>query len=138
MKLHLNGKHFLKSFTDFIVRMRMAFFIVFLILMAASLVTMNWVELENDITVFLPDTSEAKQGVDLLNREFLLYDACDLMVENVTKDEANEIAEKLKDLDGVALVTFDETSAEHYQNHTARINISIQPGYQRTEVVSRA
>ena len=50
--------------------------IIFLIYIAAfifSLISQNWVKVCNDITAYLPQNTETRQGLDIMEKEFVTF-----------------------------------------------------------------
>jgi len=50
--------------TTFIVDTRNLFFLIYILLIVFSLISMNWVKLENSLAAYLPSTSETSIGLD--------------------------------------------------------------------------
>ncbi len=101
-----------------VVDKRGIIFFIVIIGIIFSAFSIGWVEVENDLTSFLPDNSASREGVDVMNGEFIMPGSAQIMVANVTLDEAWEIYDRLLDIDGVQMIEFDET-ASHYNNVSA-------------------
>lgn len=114
----------MKKLAGFIVRQRLVFALVFIALIVFSFFSIGWVNVENDITAYLPEQAEAKRGLTLMKEEFITYATADIMVENIRETTAEEIADELRAIDGVMMVTFDTTEA-HYKDGAALYNISF-------------
>ena len=54
---------FIVKLATFIVDRRNLFFLLFGIAVIFSLIAMNWTKVENDISAYLPDTTETRQGL---------------------------------------------------------------------------
>ena len=68
--------------------------ILFFIFIAAALfcaVSRNWVSVCDDITRYLPDETETRRGIDLMDREFTTFATAKVMVTNITYDKAQEL-----------------------------------------------
>ena len=65
--------NFMVKVATFIVDRRNLFFLLFGIAIIFSVVAMNWVQVENDLSAFLPGTTETRQGLDLMEEEFITY-----------------------------------------------------------------
>lgn len=81
--------------------------------------------MENDVTVYLPDTTETRQGLDAMNENFITFATARVMVSNITYETAEEIKEMLEDVEGVDMVTFDDTQ-DHYKDASALYDISFK------------
>lgn len=100
---------FVEKLATFIVDKRNLFFLLYIFAFVFCLFSMNWVEVENDVTVYLPDTTETRQGLDAMNENFITFATARVMVSNITYETAEEIKEMLEDVEGVDMVTFDDT-----------------------------
>ena len=107
-----------------IVDKRFLVFLFVIIGIVFSIFSMNWVEVENDLTKFLPDGSDSKEGVDIMMNEFTLYGMASIMVANISLETAYEIYEKLQSIDGVSMVQFSEDIA-HYNNASACYSVNM-------------
>ncbi|MCH5255177.1 MAG: MMPL family transporter [Lachnospiraceae bacterium] len=114
----------------FIVDRRNLFFLLFGIAILFSIVAMNWVNVENSMAAYLPDTTETSQGLDRMEQQFITYGSAQIMITNIPYQEAEEISEELSDLDSVIMLNFDNTS-EHYNNFSALYDITF--GYEETD-----
>ena len=108
----------------FIVDKRNLIFLIFVILTVFSAVSRNWVEVENDLTFYLPDDSETKQGLTLMDDEFVTFGTAKVMLANITYDDAKTLADKVSEIKGVQSLTFDDT-AQHYANSSALFDITF-------------
>ena len=108
----------------FIVDKRNLFFLLFGLLIIFSAISRNWVGVENSMAHYLPGTTETRQGLDLMEEEFITYGTCNVMVANVSYRQAEEICERLEQSPGVFSVDFDDTE-EHYTNGSGYYNITF-------------
>lgn len=77
------------------------------------------------MTVYLPDTTETRQGLDAMNENFITFATARVMVSNITYETAENIKEMLEDVEGVDMVTFDDTQ-DHYKDASALYDISFK------------
>ena len=110
--------------SELIVDKRYYIFLVVALLLVFSVFSMSWVEVENDLSAFLPDASDSKAGVDIMMDEFTLYGSAQVLVANITLEEANEISSMLQKIDGVTIVDFAEDKA-HYNNASACYTVNM-------------
>ena len=108
----------------FIVDKRNLVFLMIGISLAFSAVSRNWVEVENDLTAYLPSTSETRKGLDVMDEQFTTFGSAKLMIANVTYDRALEIADEIEASDGVQRLEFDD-STDHYNNVSALYDITF-------------
>ena len=50
------------------------------IVLIFSVVSMNWVSVENALSAYLPDTTETSQGLDRMEEQFITYGTAKVMV----------------------------------------------------------
>ena len=122
--------NFMVKVATFIVDRRNLFFLLFGIAIIFSMVAMNWVEVENDLSAFLPGTTETRQGLDLMEEEFITYGTAKVMVTNINQDEAQELADDIEAMDDVIMLTYDNTK-DHYNNFSALYDITF--GYEEDD-----
>lgn len=116
--------NFMIKITTFIVDKRNLFFLIFAILIIFSLFSRTWVNVENSLSYYLPESTETKQALQIMEDEFTTYGTADLMVSNISERQAEEIQSKLESLDGVSMVTY-ENNESHFNNASALYNITF-------------
>lgn len=118
---------FMEKLAAFIVDKRNLIIILYLFALAFSLFSMSWTEVENDITKYLPEETETRQGIVAMNENFVSFASARVMVSNITADTAYTISQNLSKIDGIAMVTFDETEA-HYRDASALFDVTFEYG----------
>ena len=108
----------------FIVDKRNLFFLLAVILLIFSVVARNWVEVESDLTFYLPEDSETKQALNVMEDQFTTYGTAEIMVENITYDAAALLEDTVTGIKGVQSVTFDDT-IDHYNNASALYSVTF-------------
>ncbi len=108
----------------FIVDKRKAFYLVFLAAFLFCAASVNKVQINNDITSYLPAQTETRRGLTIMEEEFITLGSANVMVANVTLDTAQELAHRLEAIPGVSEVAFDDTQ-EHYKDSAALFTISF-------------
>lgn len=115
-------KPFMERVAAFIVDRRYLFVVLFVALCIFSIFTSNGVDVNEDLTDYLPDDSETRQGLQIMDREFITYGDARVMVSNVTYAKAEELAEMLRSVDGVKTVTL-ENDQDHYNAASALFEV---------------
>ena len=115
---------FMVKLATFIVDKRNLFFLLAVILLIFSAVARNWVEVESDLTFYLPEDSETKQALNVMEDQFTTYGTAEVMVENITYDAAALLEDTVTGIKGVQSVTFDDTS-DHYNNASALYSVTF-------------
>lgn len=121
---------FMIKVATFIVDRRNLFFLLFGIALIFSVVSMNWVSVENALSAYLPDTTETSQGLDRMEEQFITYGTARVMVTNIPYEEADKIYEELSAFDSIIMLDFDNTK-DHYNNFSALYSITF--GYEETD-----
>lgn len=115
---------FMHRVSEFIVDRRKLIFFVVIIMVAFSIISMGWTRVQNDLTAFLPDESDSKAGVDIMMNEFTLFGSAQIMVANISLDNAWELKEKIEGVEGIQMVEFGEDAA-HYNNVSACYSLTF-------------
>ena len=117
----------MKKFTDFIVEHKNIILIIFVFLTGISLYGSTKVNINSDITKYLPKTSETRIGKDIMDSSFKEQKSSELnvMFKGLTSSEKEETLEKLEKITGVSKVLHDDS--EEYNNgeytlYTLKVN----------------
>ena len=107
-----------------IVDKRKAFYLFYIIAGIFCAIATGWTQVNNDITSYLPDTSETRVGLDLMNDQFITYGSGSIMLENITFEKAEQIASELEEIDGVTTVKV-ENDEDSYKNGSALLTVTF-------------
>ena len=118
------GESFMVKLSTFIVDKRNLFFLITIILVIFSMFSRNWVEVENDLTFYLPEDSETKKALNVMDVEFTTYGTAEVMVANIAYEDAERMLDDLKQIKGVQSIDFDDTT-DHYNNASALYSITF-------------
>lgn len=119
-----NDNSFMMRLATFIVDKRNLFFLITIIGIIFSAFSSQWVSVENDLTEFLPDSSSSRQGLDIMEEQFTTFGSAEVMVANISYEDADALADELAQVDGVQSVTFDDTK-DHYNDVSALYSITF-------------
>ena len=119
-----NGATFMEKLSTFIVDKRNLIFLITIIGLIFSAFSRNWVQVENDLTFYLPDNSQTKQALAVMDEQFVTYGTAEVMAANVTPAQAQKLADKLRDIEGVQSLTYDKTT-DHYNDMSALFSITF-------------
>lgn len=131
------------SLPVFIIERSRAIEIFFFVLVFISLITAPFVNINYDLTRYLPDTVQSKKGLDLMEEKFGYPGTGRIMIEDVTLYEAKAYKDKLEDIDGVdqilwldtgtsvfssdAFINFDSID-EYYKDNCAVMDVVFEEG----------
>ena len=117
----------MRKITDFIIDKRHFILVLFIILTIISAILSNNVKINDDITKYLPSTSETRKGMDIMEEKFkeIESSSLNLMFKGLDDSQKSEILEYLKNMEGVSSVDYDETESYNKDDYTLYvINVS--------------
>ena len=101
---------FFEKLATVIVDKRNLIFFLYACALIFCLFSRNWVSVCNDITEYLPETTETRQGLTLMEEEFTTFGTARVMVSHVTYEIAEELAEQMEQIEGVTSATFGSST----------------------------
>lgn len=107
----------------FIVDKRKAFYLLYIGLAIFCVFASGWVEVNDDLTSYLPADTETRRGLTLMDEEFTTFGTNRILVDNIAYAQAEDLAGRIERLDGVKSVEFDNTE-DHYQTGAALLSIT--------------
>lgn len=114
----------MEKIASFIVDRRNLFFLIYIFAILFSIFSIGWVQVENDITTYLPDDTETRQGLTVMNDNFVTYGSARVMVSNLSYEKAMSLKEQLEDIDGVTSIDFDN-SKDSFNNGSALFSVTF-------------
>ncbi len=111
---------------EFIVDKRNLFFLILVLGILFSVFSTRWIQVENSLTEYLPSDSETRRGLDVMDGQFITYGTAQVMVENISAEEAQTLCGELEGMKGVQSVDYDPE--EDYKNVSALYNITFDNG----------
>lgn len=108
----------------FIVNKRKAIEILFVLAIIYSVLCINKVQVNQDITSYLPADSETRQGLSIMDEQFMTYGSAKVVLANVTFNQADSLVDSLENVDGVKEVAFDDSS-DHFKGTNALFDITF-------------
>lgn len=118
-------KSFVERIAGFIVDKRNGFFLMYIGLAVFSIISTGWVSVNNDLTSYLPEETETRQGLTLMDEEFTTFATADVMVDNISYEKAERMADAIEKIEGVKSVEFDDTD-EHFKNASALFSVTFE------------
>ena len=123
-KTNAEKQNFMMKISEIIVDKRNLFFLLFIFACVFSIVASSWVKVEDDITMYLPKSTETRTGLDIMNREFITYGTAEVMVSNIGYKRAEQMAKDIESIDGVSSVEF-ENNDEHFKGTSAMFTVTF-------------
>ena len=115
----------MEKIAQFIVDKRNLFFFIYIAAIIFSLVSMNWKKVETDITVYLNEQSETRQGLTTMNEYFAMFSSARVMISNVTYEEAKALYDEIVEVEGVSMVDFSN-KPESYKDAYALMSVNFE------------
>lgn len=116
--------NFWLTVASFIVNKRKAIEILFVLAIIYSVLSISKVQVNQDITSYLPAESETRQGITIMDEQFVTYGSAKAMVTNVTYEQADKLMDEMEDINGVKQIEFDNT-AKHFVGTDALFDITF-------------
>ena len=114
----------MEKLATFIVDKRNLFFLLYIFALIFCFFSTGWVDVENDITTYLPAETETRRGLTIMNDEFITYGTAKVMVSNISYERGTQLKEQMEEIEGVSGVEFDNTE-DHYINSSALFDITF-------------
>ena len=115
---------FIEKVAAFIVDKRKAFYLVYIGLAIFCVISSGWVKVDNDLTDYLPDSTETRRGLTLMDEEFTTFATASVMIDNISYSQAEKISKDIEDIEGVKQVEFDETE-DHFKDASALFSVTF-------------
>ena len=107
----------------FIVDKRKAFYLLYIGVAIFCVFSSGWVAVNDDLTSYLPEETETRRGLTLMEEEFVTFGTNRVMVDNIAYAQAEDLAGQLEQVPGVKSVEFDD-SADHYVDGAALFSVT--------------
>lgn len=139
-------KGIMERIATIIVDKRKAFFILFIVAVVFSLTSISRVKVNNDLTDYLSESTETRQGLDIMDQEFVTFGSAKILVANITYERALVLAEEMEAIKGISSVQFydqdddtydDKEVEDYYKDSAALFTLSFEEE-EDTELSQRA
>ncbi len=114
----------MEKISRFIVKRRWIILLIFIAMIVYCACSIGLVEVERSITNYLPEDTDTKKALDIMEKEFVTYGTTRINVSDVAYDEAEELSARIRKIDGVKEVVFDGSEA-HYKDRHALISVTF-------------
>lgn len=108
----------------FIVDKRNGFFLAYIGLVIFCVIASGWVHVNNDLTSYLPEYTETRQGLTIMEDEFTTFASASVMVDNISYADAQELCSQIENIENVKSVEFDNTE-DHFKEASALFSITF-------------
>lgn len=109
----------MNKIANFIVEKKNVIFIFLAIILIVSTIGIFNVNVNYDMSKYLPDDSEVKIGMEKMNQDFGELSNITVMIDDLSKEERAQVQEELSNIENVKSVVFIEGDEEYQKdNHT--------------------
>lgn len=117
----------MRKITDFIVNKRYYILALFIILAIISSILSNKVIINKDITKYLPNSSETRIGMDIMEEEFNDDESSSLllMFANLEDDEKTKIKDDLQNIEYVDSVDYELENEDYNKDEYTLYSINV-------------
>lgn len=113
----------MERISAFIVDKRKAFYLMYIGIAIFCIFSSGWVAVNDDLTSYLPGTTETRQGLTIMEEEFVTFGTSRIMVDNISFPQAERLAQQAQAIPGIKSVEFDGTR-DHYVNGAALLSVT--------------
>lgn len=138
------------SLPEWIVRHRDKIMTVFIVLAVICVFCIPFIEVNYDLTAYLPDSMTSKKAIDVMEEEFGYPGTARVMIENVTPYEAEIYKEMIENVEGVDMVSWISSDVymsgefidiagqkDYYKDNCAVMDVTFTEG-DTSELTDRA
>ena len=120
-----------------IVEKRKGFLVAFLVACVFCVTSISKVTVINDLTEYLPETTQTRQGLDIMDKEFTTLGSGKILLTNVAYEEALRLSKELESINGISHVQFydmeerdddykDEELTDYYKDASALLTLTFE------------
>ena len=129
----------LKNFSNIIVKGHKVILALMLVLCVGCALLIPSVEINTDMTKYLPDDSSMKQGVDVMMEDFTamaMSQTIRVMFEDLSQDEIYQIRNQLENIEYVDSVSYIEGSEDYNKDNYTKFVVNTSYTYGSPEELS--
>lgn len=126
----------MKKIASFIVRKKIFILILMLLLTVTCGILIPKVNINTDMTKYLPDNSSMKKGMDIMEDEFSQVEetyTIRAMFEGLSSNQKSKIKDKLEAVPNVDSVTYEADDSDYNKDNYTLYVISTKYGYDTPE-----
>ena len=131
------GQELMEKLARLIVEKRKGFLAAFLVACVFCAASISKVTVINDLTEYLPETTQTRQGLDIMDKEFTTLGSGKILLTNVAYEEALKLSGKLESINGISHVQFydmeerddaykDQELTDYYKDAGALLTLAFE------------
>ena len=99
--------------------------VLFLVMTIVSIILMGDVKINYNISDYLDESTETKISLNIIESDFGSTGNIQVMVEDVSVEQAHEIGKIIKNIENVLLVNFDQSDPSYYKDGDALFAVIV-------------
>lgn len=115
----------MKRIATFLVKKRIIVLCVFAALAVSGAAMMPFVNINYDLTQYLPDDFKSKQALEIMTEEFGDVSPVDIVFKGITEEQAAVISKELGEFEGITAVLYDAGSADYRKDDYTRFTLTV-------------
>ncbi len=122
---------FLIKMSTWIVDKRNLIFLIYIAAIIFSMFSRNWISVNDDITSYLSENTETRQGLTVMEEQFTTFGTARVMVSNISYEKALDLVDTLKEIEGVSAVDMGSADdaddrVSHYRESAVLYDITFK------------
>ena len=114
----------MKKISELIVKYRNFIMLLFLGFLIFSGFCIPKVQIEYDISSYLPSSTDTAQAIEIMDKEFVTYGTTTVVINNISYEEADDLHEQIVEIKGVKDLPF-ENNEKYFNNSKALFKITF-------------
>lgn len=123
----------MQKLADFVIKNRYTFTGIYVVLILVCALMIPFVNTNYDMTKYLDENAPSVVSLHKMEEEFGSVGTAQLMVENVSEEQAQEIMQTVMSVPGVSAVVFDADDPASYKDNAALYKIFLETGNYEVE-----
>jgi len=115
----------MRKVAEFIVKKRWFIFVLFIAFAAFCVYGTTQQKVEYSITAYLPQETDTRLAIDIMDEEFTTFGTATVMLRNVSYKTAERLSDYIREIDGVKSLPFENTE-DYYKDSCALFNITFE------------
>ncbi|MCH5166166.1 MAG: MMPL family transporter [Clostridiales bacterium] len=118
----------MQKLARFIVNKRWLLLAVFVAIIAYCIYGMTRIEVEYNISAYLPSNTDTSRAIKIMDSEFANLGSATVLVKDISGEDADALAREIRAIDGVSSFTFDSSDESCFKNNNALFSVFFTGG----------
>lgn len=113
------GGEYMRKIVNFVIEKKYVMLALFIVCAVVCVFLSGKVNLNYDISNYLPESSDVKKGLDIMNDEFGTDESTfNIMFDDLTAEEKTTVWQEIQNTENVKSVDYDDSEEYNIENHT--------------------